>query len=138
MKIFNKIRRAKLDRIKNNIRLATGKYYIKKNSEEIRQLQEIHRLNIKAEKKKVIDEYDIKIKERDDEIINLKKNIEWYKSEWNNYKDLKLEVEEIAGIMGFDNLHGAVNKVFALINTAKDKIEMVGIKHNNRKLIGDK
>ena len=65
-------------------------------------------------------------------------DIEWYRGQWRRYSDLKEELERVSGLIDVQNLQNEVNRIIALLYSAKDKIELIDNKHRNRQLVGVK
>lgn len=138
MKFFDKHRRERLDRIKNRIRKDTARYYLKKIKNETAIMQDNFKIELRNEKKSMTDYYESRIESLNEKIDLLESDVRFYKKQWDEYIILKNELEKAAGIIDIKDLQNQANRIFALLYSAIDKVNMVEIKHDKKGLVGIK
>jgi len=138
MKLFDKIRRQRTDRMKNRIRKDTARYYLKKMKNEMSMMQNNFNIELRQEKQSLENYYESRIDSLNTKIEMLENDVKFYKNQWDEYIILKNELEKASGIIDIENLHNQTNRIFALLYSAIDKVNMVEIKHNKKGLVGIK
>ena len=138
MKLLDYFNRKKTDRIKNTIRRKVSRYYIKKNAEDIKRLQETSNLIFRQEKKELANYYEERIKLLQEKVIRVENDNKFLRNEYRKYSGLLEDLEQASGGISMDNLHKEVNRIFMQFNRMKDVVEIVREQNDKRKIIGIK